>query len=88
MIITIQKDYKPGDMPPDGYLAWHAWAEVQRKAGIKQITCSNCGLWCTPQELSDKIVMAALYTKRGTPVVVKQVTCKKCFDNEVASYGQ
>jgi uncharacterized paraquat-inducible protein A len=62
MILTIQKNYKPGDMPPRGYLAWHEWAEVQRKAGIKQVACSQCGLWRTPQELSDKV----------------KVTCKKC----------
>lgn len=49
--ITVQKEYKPGDLPPEGYLAWHEWAEVQRKAGIKQVQCGRCGLWRTPQEL-------------------------------------
>lgn len=42
--------YKPGDLPPKSYLAWHAWADVQRKAGIKQAQCSGCGKWITPQE--------------------------------------
>lgn len=23
--------FRPGDPPPAGYLAWHSWAEVQRK---------------------------------------------------------
>jgi hypothetical protein len=44
--------YKPGDPPPDGYLNWHAWAEVQDKAGLRQKRCSRCGLWKFPQELS------------------------------------
>lgn len=41
---------KPGDLPPVGYLAWHEWAEVQHKAGIRQVQCS-CGLWLFPQEV-------------------------------------
>jgi hypothetical protein len=44
--------YKPGDPPPGGYLNWHAWAEVQDKAGLRQKQCSRCGLWKFPQELS------------------------------------
>lgn len=71
MILTIQRDYKPGDMPPVGYLAWHEWAEVQRKAGVKQVACSGCGLWRTPQELSDKVTTATLYTKKGKAMVNK-----------------
>jgi len=46
--ILEQDTYKPGDPPPEGYLAWHEWAEVQRKAGIKQVQCGRCGLWKTP----------------------------------------
>lgn len=30
--ILEQATYKPGDLPPTGYLEWHEWAEVQRKA--------------------------------------------------------
>jgi hypothetical protein len=44
--------YKPGDPPPGGYLNWHAWAEVQDKAGLRQKKCRQCGLWKFPQELS------------------------------------
>jgi hypothetical protein len=44
--------YKPGDPPPGGYLNWHAWAEVQDKAGLRQKRCSQCRLWKFPQELS------------------------------------
>ncbi len=31
-IVTYAGDYKPGDPPPEGYLEWHEWAEVQRCA--------------------------------------------------------
>jgi hypothetical protein len=56
--------YKSGDLPPKGYLAWHEWAEVQRKTGIKQVQCANCGLWNSPQEL---IVQAA----NAVPICIK-----------------
>ena len=51
-ICLIAHDYKPGDLPPTNdsdYLGWHAWADVQRKAGIRQFKC-ECGKWITPQE--------------------------------------
>lgn len=49
--VLMMPDFKPGDLPPEeGYLEWHEWAEVQRKAGIKQSVCTNCGNWRTPQE--------------------------------------
>lgn len=51
MKLLVQKDYKPGDLPPEGYLAWHEWAEVQRKAGIKPKPCKRCGRYLTPQEV-------------------------------------
>jgi len=44
--------YQPGDLPPEGYLEWHEWADVQRKAGIEQAPCVHCRKWKTPQELS------------------------------------
>jgi len=43
--------FKPGDLPPEGYLAWHDWAEVQDNAGIEQTQCKGCNKWKTPQEL-------------------------------------
>lgn len=49
--------FKPGDKPPSGrldtYLNWHEWADVQRRAGIRQSQCSACGRWITPQERED-----------------------------------
>jgi ribosomal protein S27AE len=49
--------YKPGDPRPDGYLNWHAWAEVQDKAGLRQKRCNRCGLWRFPQELNGRACM-------------------------------
>lgn len=51
--------FRPGDLPPEGYLAWHSWAEMQRKAGIGQTPCSRCGRWRTPQELDQAATDAA-----------------------------
>jgi hypothetical protein len=36
--------------PPTTYLAWHAWAEKQYRAGRRQKKCPGCGLWLFPQE--------------------------------------
>ena len=54
--LLIMPEFKPGDKPPEdaGYLEWHEWAEVQRKAGIKQRLC-KCGKWITPQEREDHV---------------------------------
>lgn len=81
-IIDVQPTFKPGDLPPEGYLAWHEWAEVQRKAGIKQVQCGRCGLWQTPQELSGKIDRHTPKDRRGRPVEIETPVCTKCADKE------
>ena len=48
--------YQPGDPPPDGYIEWHGWADVQRRAGLRQRQCELCRLWHYPQELSGRTV--------------------------------
>lgn len=81
MRILKQKTYRPGDMPPEGYLAWHEWAEVQRKAGIKQVQCGECGLWKTPQELSGvRKEFVAKNIKNGVVSVAYDI-CTKCNNN-------
>lgn len=45
--------YQPGDPPPEGYIAWHEWAEAQRRGGLKQSQCGQCGLWRFPQEMTE-----------------------------------
>jgi len=42
-ILCVQPGFKPGDQAPSGYLAWHEWAEVQHKAGLRQKQCGRCG---------------------------------------------
>ena len=42
--------WKPGSQPPNGYIAWHSWAEAQHKAGLRQSWCVHCELWKYPQE--------------------------------------
>jgi len=83
--ILAQKTYKPGDQPPEGYIAWHEWADVQRKAGIKQVQCGKCGLWNTPQELSGKTVHWTLQSRKG-PVEQSAQICNKC--NSVYAEGE
>jgi len=81
--LTFAGDYKPGDPPPSGYFDWHSWADVQHKAGLRQVTCGMCGLWRFPQELTGKEIVSHPFKKvRGKRVVVeiRSPICKKCAD--------
>lgn len=80
--LLVQATYQPGDLPPEGYLAWHEWAEVQRKAGIHQVACGRCGLWRTPQELSGVVDRGSARTSRGAPVDWTSPVCTKCLERE------
>ena len=77
-ILTVGDDYKPGDMPPKGYLAWHEWADIQHKAGLRQVQCGRCGKWRFPQELSGKTDSFTAKDRHGRPVVVTTPVCKLC----------
>lgn len=83
--LLVQSTYKPGDLPPEGYLAWHEWAEVQRKAGIKQVQCGRCALWRTPQELSTIVDKHPARTSRGALLHLTSPVCTKCAERERAS---
>jgi len=52
MVIGVEDEsmMKVGSQAPEGYLNWHDWAEVQHKAGLRQVPCPRCGLWRFPQE--------------------------------------
>jgi hypothetical protein len=50
LCIQVIPTFKAGDQPPKGYLAWHEWARVQLKAGLRQKRCIVCGLLRFPQE--------------------------------------
>jgi hypothetical protein len=70
--------FKPGDMPPPGYIERQEWAAVQMKAGLKQRTCGFCSLYCFPQELSGEEIRTRATTSRG--LIVNRVVpiCRKC----------
>lgn len=55
-IVCVQPTFKAGDQPPTGYLAWHEWAEVQQKAGLRQKRCERCRKFKFPQEMADTAV--------------------------------
>jgi hypothetical protein len=50
MCVLVSGGFKPGDLPPSGYGAWHEWAGVQYKAGLRQSRCDVCRKWKFPQE--------------------------------------
>lgn len=77
-IVCVTKTYKPGDQPPDGYLEWYEWAEMQRKAGIKQVQCISCGIWKTPQELSDKKINWIVTNSLGIKIKQSGSVCNAC----------
>lgn len=77
-VMTAPGNYRPGDLPPESYLDWHEWADVQRRAGIKQVECGKCGKWQTPQELSTKTMTLNARDRTGCAVEVKLPLCSKC----------
>ena len=79
-VFCATPDFKPGDQAPDGYLAWHEWAEVQHKAGLRQQECGRCLKWRYPQELSDKIDRHKAISSKGQ-VTVATVVCIKCAES-------
>ena len=79
--ILWQAEYKPGDQAPEGYLAWHEWAEVQHKAGLRQKQCGRCGLWRYPQQLSatiDRAELTGMRKRKPTRVTVETPVCNAC----------
>lgn len=52
-VVCLQEvaEFKVGDPPPRDYVAWHVWAGVQYRGGLRQVQDPN-GLWKFPQELS------------------------------------
>lgn len=80
-IICTTPDFAPGDLPPDGYLAWHEWAEVQHKAGLRQKQCGRCGLWRYPQQLSalvDSTEVTGLRKRQPFRRTLETPVCNDC----------
>jgi hypothetical protein len=86
--LLVQDTYKPGDQAPDGYLAWHEWAEVQHKAGLRQKQCGKCGLWCYPQQLSAETIEWSGVTARGRRVEQMAPVCNTCAGVERPAGGK
>ena len=79
--ILEQAPYKPGDQAPEGYLAWHEWAEVQHKAGLRQKQCGRCGLWRYPQQLSalvDSTEVTGLRKRQPFRRTLETPVCNDC----------
>lgn len=77
-ILTVGGNYKPGDQPPEGYLDWHDWAEVQARAGLKQQQCGRCLKGRFPQELSPLLDRFIAKRRNGTPVTLVTPVCNDC----------
>lgn len=76
-VLTVAGNYKPGDPAPTGYLAWHEWAHIQHKAGLRQKQCAKCGKWKYPQELSSKVFQYAASVMGGC-LMVSGSLCIEC----------
>ena len=76
-VMCVQPTFKPGDQAPEGYLAWHEWAETQHKAGLRQKECGRCGKWKYPQELSDTVDSCEMQSRKG-PVTLETPVCHAC----------
>ncbi len=74
--ILDDSDHQAGDPQPEGYLAWHAWADTQDKAGLRQRRCSNCCKFKYPQELGKPSTSTAI-TLVGFLDVVDEI-CIEC----------
>ena len=80
-IVCVQPEFKPGDQAPEGYLAWHEWAEVQHKAGLRQKQCGRCGLWRYPQQLSatvDRAEVTGLRKRQPFRRTLETPVCNDC----------
>lgn len=77
-LLLTQDVYRPGDDPPEGYLAWHEWAAVQHKAGLRQRQCGVCGLWRYPQEMSEELLGVRAHDRRGRATRIVEPVCKRC----------
>lgn len=76
-VMCVQPDFKHGDQAPEGYLAWHEWAETQHKAGLRQKECGRCGKWKYPQELSVTVDTCEMQSCKG-PVTLQTPVCNAC----------
>lgn len=88
--LTVTGTYKPGDPPPSGHNDWHAWAEVQHKAGLRQQRCGICSRFKFPQEIARterretvkyRTKRDAIAKKNGVRYVEQVPICNDCATN-------
>lgn len=78
-IITFTPEQRVGSPAPEGYLDWHEWAEVQHKAGLRQVECSRCARWCYPQETVFVPEPArGVFDRRLRPIEMLLWCCHRC----------
>ena len=53
-IICISPPFKVGDPPPSGYTAWHEWARMQYRGGLRQRLDPLTFRWKCPQEFKER----------------------------------
>jgi hypothetical protein len=82
--ILVMPAYEVGSQAPEGYLQWHEWAEIQHKAGLRQVQCGQCLLWRYPQELSGAELRYEVSDKRGNKRMVSEPVCNKCHLDRLA----
>lgn len=75
--ILVQTDHAVSVAAPSGYLAWHEWAQLQSKAGLKQVACGRCGKWNFPQELALAVDRNTMQGRKG-PVAIQTPVCSEC----------
>ena len=85
-IVCTTPTFRPGDQAPSGYLAWHEWAEIQHKAGLRQKECGRCGKWKFPQQLSRQVDKREARSRKG-PVLVESPVCLECVTLNAALTG-
>jgi len=78
--LLVGGTYMPGDLPPEGYLQKHEWADVQLKSGLRQKECGKCSKWKFPQELSDKTISYKATKKDGLKITITEPICLKCAE--------
>jgi len=78
-----ERMFEAGDPPPEGYLEWCVWAEVQQRNGLQQERCGRCSLYRFPQELSGEVIESTLEVSGGFEVKVTSPVCLDCEAVEV-----
>jgi hypothetical protein len=76
--VSFEHQCKPGDPPPEGYMAWHQWAQTQYNSGLRQRTCPNCGLWKFPQEFSESTLKTEFMDGSGRKITDGKHVCIEC----------